>query len=98
MAIFFWPGTAVQRYRANLILEEAILFSQSEVQRYKLQNKTKKWQIYSGKVEQYRGTKEHSSKSVKENIKMGQVQRYRGKQLEFPCYIIDLLEFLLKIA
>ena len=25
---FFWPGTAVQRYRANFILEEAILFLQ----------------------------------------------------------------------
>ena len=46
----------------------------------------------------YRGAKVHSSNSVKDNFNLGQVQRYRGTQLEFPCYIIDLLEFLLKIA
>ena len=45
----------------------------------------------------YRGTKVHSSKSVKDNFKLGYVQRYRGTQLEFPCYFTDLLEFLLKI-
>ena len=45
----------------------------------------------------YRGTEVHSSKSVKENIKLGQVQRNRGTQLKFHYYFTDLLEFLLKI-
>ena len=43
------------------------------------------------------GTEVQSSKSVKDNFKLGQEQRYRGTQLEFSCYFTYLLEFLLKI-
>ena len=32
MAIFFWPGTAVQRYKANFILEEVPQNRVTEVQ------------------------------------------------------------------
>ena len=45
----------------------------------------------------YRGREVNSSKSVKDNIKLGQVQRNRGTQLEFPYYFTDVMEFLLKI-
>ena len=42
----------------------------------------------------YGGTEVQSSKSVKENIKLGPVQRHIGTQLKFPCYFTYVLEFL----
>ena len=54
MAIFFWPGTAVQRYRANFNLEEAILFPKyrgTKVQATNVQNMD-----INTTSEKYRGT------------------------------------------
>ena len=77
MANFFWPGTAVQRYRANFILEEAILFPQyrgTGVQATNIQNVA-----INTTSEKYRGTQVQRKipKSAKVNF-IYRVQRYIG--------------------
>ena len=73
MAIF---SGQVQQYRGTELISFWKRQYYSPNQRYRgTSYKTKqKNGKYSGKVQQYRGTKVHSSKSVKENIKMVQSQ------------------------
>ena len=95
------PDTEVQRYtaRISLLFHWFTNVFAEHCQRYRgtqIQNpKSAKDENF---LARYRGTKVHSSKFVKENFKLGQIQRYKGTQLEFICYFIDLLDFLLKIV